>query len=812
MSMRAALWSISAVLACSTVAPAPESAECSVDDDCKVAGEVCAPDTRVCVPSSAVPPRRDLAFDIQEPQGFRAEVSACDCEVTQDTANNALRVRRPLVRQLFELDVYKDGEVDPETTNPDDVVAADMQLSSTTRFSAGTVPPTIPYPITDGALENPQLVQTVAAWSRYHPYDVVPPQLDDGGYVLWRVVPASGAAMVYQLIRPAESNPLRPCQTDDQCRANPRDINFCLPSTGECTNIGDPHFAYGFAYDQRCDREISGRAIRVDPMTLAPVADPMGNVGIEAARISLRYADTEGEDRLGLFSLEGEAVESRDPECVAHDRDDPDDDEGCVRPDELCDPDTRQCMLALAGRAADNGGVQTAADGGFATHVFSYCARDRTDLPLTRSYELSVSPTGATPSVDFAFDIEFPPLNNGVAGGKALPETLCIPDWGPPVGVTVDLEGDARTLLGSGAQAYKCCDVSCLPATPEDAAAATELPSATKCDGRTSAGPPTAVVDTPLKDTLAPEVWLEAGCMPPLRGADDRVGGIRSPIDCNATQGTCFLPDLAAGRDGAARDYSMRIEMPVGSLFRSFVHALPIDASSATTPQSFELTPRVLVRGRVKLDDPSCEAAAPADGDCGSEGAVVLAERLRMPTDDPETNAFPPYFHQVSTYYDVVDGQRGAYVLPLDPGVYLITALPVSGTAGGPAAISVVDLRDERDVARDLVLESGIIVTLDLGESFDRSTQVVPLDRGSWRGQLHPGRIDDPDPAEQTLDLNAPGECMSATGDGRCRIRRLVAGAGITGNLAGEVRFIARQGDGGSCPVDETAPACPAPP
>ena len=58
-------WSSWLLLAgCSTLAPEPSPQECRNDADCNVAGEVCAPDTNVCVPGEQLPPVADLGFDV----------------------------------------------------------------------------------------------------------------------------------------------------------------------------------------------------------------------------------------------------------------------------------------------------------------------------------------------------------------------------------------------------------------------------------------------------------------------------------------------------------------------------------------------------------------------------------------------------------------------------------------------------------------------------------------------------------------------------------------------------------------------------
>ncbi|HWB80230.1 MAG TPA: hypothetical protein VG755_34930 [Nannocystaceae bacterium] len=791
MNARVAIPSFGLLLSCSTVAPLPTPNECNVDEDCDtIAGEVCAPDTRVCVPGSALPPRADLAFDIQEPQGFRVEISGCDCDVTQQSANNQLSLDRDEVMQTFELAIYSNPDVDPTMPMVGDLLPAKLQLTATTRFAAASQPTLIDYPTLTGEEGSMQLVTTSVRWPRYHPYDVLPPGLARGGRVVWRSTPEM-VAPIYRLLRPPMTFEDKPCTTDDECKSNdprfaPTDPNFCYPGVGECTLIGGPTFAYAFTYNELCDRRLKGSVVQIDPDTLEEVivSPAMMTSGIPDARVTIRHADIENAARLGEFALSGTTPDEREDECTS--------DAQCATPDEFCETVTNQCVLALAGRSADNGNIQTDAVGAFSAQVNSYCEYESNDLAFDRAFTVTVAPpasmTSAAPAVNFTFTVPFRPAEeSGDIPDTQLPGKLCVPDWGPPSEAVVDLKATPITLVGEGPDAFRCCDVSCLPATPEDAAALSEPPRFDSCDGRTLAGDvPQAIVDTPFKLTPAKlDAWEEAGCVRPTADVNDIVGGIRSDsIPCNATDSTCVLPGLASGLDGGTRDYGLRLESPVGSLFRSDTFTLQIGPESATTPVELPLIARVLVRGRVRLDNDTCDAAAPVDGDCGSEGAVVFAERLRMPGEDTD-RVLGPYFHSVSTYYDPVALTRGAFVLPLDPGVYLLTALPITGSLGGPAEISVIDLREGQDLEDvDLVLKPGVIVTLDFNETFDRSTQVVPLDVASWVGL--------PDPDGRLLDLNAPGECLSVSTDGRCRIRRLIAGASITGSQVGQVRFNAR--------------------
>jgi hypothetical protein len=270
------------------------------------------------------------------------------------------------------------------------------------------------------------------------------------------------------------------------------------------------------------------------------------------------------------------------------------------------------------------------------------------------------------------------------------------------------------------------------------------------------------------------------------------VGGIRREMDCSGatSDATCVAPNLAAGKDGSARDYELRLESPTARLLTSRRLTIPVLASAE--PQEVQLERRVLVRGRVRLDETACADAAPVDGDCGSEGACVRAERLRMPGESVAT-VVGPYTHDVTTYYDPIAHRPGDYVLPLDPGVYLLTALPLSGSRGGPASIQILDLREGEDVQRDLVLGSGVLVSLDLSGFVPRA-QIVPLDRGSWRDLVHPGRADDADPSARTVVLNAIGECLQPADEvpKGCRIRRLISSLTLTASPVGQVPFTAR--------------------
>ena len=147
-----------------------------------------------------------------------------------------------------------------------------------------------------------------------------------------------------------------------------------------------------------------------------------------------------------------------------------------------------------------------------------------------------------------------------------------------------------------------------------------------------------------------------------------------------------------------------------------------------------------------------------------------MAERLRSPDVDPEA-VLGPYFYTAST---IPGSLLCEFVLPVNPGVYLVTALPQTASPGGPARISVLDLRLESELvdssgpmpiaelAAPIVLEAGTLVTLEL-DNFDRSSVAVPLDLAAWQADRRSSRAS---------TSTRRDTCYGAAGRG-CEIRRL---------------------------------------
>ncbi|MCA9634517.1 MAG: hypothetical protein KC420_00595 [Myxococcales bacterium] len=215
-----------------------------------------------------------------------------------------------------------------------------------------------------------------------------------------------------------------------------------------------------------------------------------------------------------------------------------------------------------------------------------------------------------------------------------------------------------------------------------------------------------------------------------------------------------------------------RIEPGVGSIFRSVL------LNAEVAPDTLELPPstlphRVLVRGSVVLEEGICKVDPEDESSDCTASAVVLAERIRLPEEEG-TTVLGPYFYSQATFGE------GDFVVPVNPGVYLVTALPLVGSQGGPAKIQILDLREDSplvdvrsgipyaDLDDPLVLEQGQLVTVEL-DGFSSNTTVIPLDMASWADLSFEG---------MAIDLGAQATCYRTAGDPpACQIRRLRPGS-----------------------------------
>lgn len=793
------------LLGCSSAKPPPPSLECELDEDC-VEGTVCDPFTARCVSGDQLPPRAHLSFDIRERSAgttlFRAEVEGCDLEVQpSDEGFRALAISRTDVLQVLPLFVLNTNEpVDPNAPLPDETITGEIELTQDGRV--GLPPNPVERRVSQAFRIDEMTSRVRVPWPRYHLFDQDRPP----SYVVMRVrpeslgpLPAEGdpepppvkPAPMYQMLAvpdtyiPTDDDELPlPCTQNSDCceprgTCEPSVQNFCIVETGECTVPGGFEFSANASYDAECDRATTGNVVLIDLET-GELGDP-----VVGATVRFRHADSldETAPRLGVPGLISPRECSNDSACAA---------------DQFCDTERQRCVLALDGRTADDGIVSD--DIGAASgQIYTYCEAEEDDY--RRSYKITTTPVAGLPSVNFREQDVLYSMPGGVA---SVLGTLCVPDWGDPVTVQVPLQGVPRTLASTATGVdYRCCDVGCLPAAETDAETGPPAPLSA-CRGRTSAGAtPTVRFDAPfmIDDATHLETWLGASCAPlELDGESGpyEVGSLRSVANCPADGDACVAEGIAVGTEDDPRTYSVRIQSPTGSVLGSRDLEVPISPSSLPL-SPITLPQRVLVRGVVDIGDSVCDQRDDPT-DCASRGAVVIAERLAMPDETP-TSVPGPYLHQVSTFFDPSSGRSGAFVLPLDPGVWVMTALPAPGEDGGPAGFQILDLRSDAigDAMETgpirFVLEEGILVTMDLA-SFDR-TFVVPLDTGSFftDPMMHPD-------GSGFVDLNQVGECLTPAAEGAqgCKIRQLVPnGSNVSASQVGLVRFTARRSGASEC-------------
>ena len=811
-------------LGCSTLEPKTEPTRCTNTADCAA-----EPDTvcqfGFCLPAGNTPPSVYVGFDLREGSEFRVEVAGCDKELTssQSSGVRALEVPRPQLTMQLDLRVFRTLPEDPNNPTLEEMLPARLVLTQGSRFARDRVETPLDAPTIEG---EDTVVPTSFLWPRYHPANEIPelPEpLQPMGHILWRIEPLQdpesdelpSAPRYINLTPPiadgllpeedpAGENPIQTCIVDD-AECCPAEMpmceqetveNACVPAdlelidgvtSGVCRRQALPLFSYDHEYDRTCDRVVTARIGRTAPGSTVPTTNIVG------AQLGLRHADT-GQNRVGLAALAVLREDQRPAQCMRND--------ACVEDLQFCNMETNQCEVNLNGLRAASGTTDEMDPDRVTTRVFTYCEDEEGNAPLDRSYTVRIDspPETGLPPVNYNVDVTFDPFQESdpdadadLGGGKAF----CIPDWGAPSDVRVELFGQPQTLLTVAGEDYECCSVDCLPS--EDDPDPPPAPSSCKGTGQ-GASAPTVDASTTLVVTeaeLALYMAEDSECVPPSTDAEGVVSTLTRVAECGGEDDPdfCVFASLPGSPD-QPRTYTVRVTPPTGSVLGSTEVTLEV-AEPLAEPPRIELPQREIVFGQVTLDPEVC-GVDPDDWDpaiCGSEGATVLAERLRVGNQD-ESNTPGPYFHEVKTF-SIPDAGDGHYVLPLDAGWWVMTALPDAGTAGGPAKIELVQvIGGAGRIEQGFTLEQGILVTIDV-DGFDRRSTVLPLDIGSWRfdtNLIHPDRAGEVEPGDRLLDLMRPGECLTESGDGTaaCQIRRLISGTSLSPSQVGQVRFSAR--------------------
>lgn len=755
---------VATAAACSTLAPEPKLT-CESDADCK-AGEVCEPAFDICVEANQVAPVAELGFDVCEPQasvagdpecGFRSELHGCDVEVSRPTLNE-LVLRRSHLSDTVRLEFQRRVGINPPQPEP-----AELILRQPSRLQRSSASASVQFTLPD----DPEMpVEPVAlSWPYYHPADAPPDLVDDLRAAIVEVVPQSDMlAPMFGMVLRRRTQEDTLCELDAECEQQELDCGgapcVCLDGEagGECS-IGPKAYTFSMTTGDSCHRGIHGQVVRVRDGQLVPT---------DGVTVSLVYPRDPAE-RLGIAPLlaSGDAETSlactKDADCLAG---------------QFCDETSAACVLDLAGRrAAVPVAVEEGQGGGFDILAHTYCEGGPTP---TRELTLSAKPQASTglPEVSFTFEQDFPDLIGDFTPMAQLPGRVCLPDWLPAQTVRLEVSGDPITLVGEGEDAWICCSTGCLPSTPEQELAPT-VDDVCSGAGGSPGSPiaPTLLFETFL-DVDETAGWEDLGCLPVGPLEDGRAGRLARQVR-SCIESPCEF-EIGSGAEGAPLSYRVRIEPPPSSVLASKVLDITVD-DGTTELEPVTLDARPLIRGVVELPADRC-----TEDDCGAEGAVVTAERLVMPDEDP-ADVPGPYYFSTTTFYDPAAETRGAYVLPVNPGVYVFTVLPPGVRSGGPAPIRVVDVADGKGETIDVTLEAGVPVIMRM-RGFDRDASVLPLDLGSWNDLDHPAGGD------RRLDLSAPDECYPIGGPQGCRIRALIPEARLFLDQVDETGFIARKG------------------
>ncbi|HEY8374967.1 MAG TPA: hypothetical protein VIK91_00705, partial [Nannocystis sp.] len=612
--LRAALL---ASAACSTAKPDDADQSCVDQSDC-AADQICI--DNYCYPGT-LPPREAIALDIRtdsfSPAPFRLELLGTDRALERIVDRPPLRyfISRPDVRDRLRISLSEYRALLVGDEQATGTPAATVNLQQPSRLGRAMVRASnLAIPLPDEATGDVPVV--VQPWPHYDPADVASNLpliadvyfLDDLPGTQPGLPPWTRGVVSREIVR-------KKLETAG-------DHDIVITSVRECHRkvSGQIRFPEGkppeIGQDPSAPNIVvsmyhAGRPDDGDPDT--PVCDPTPADGTPAicspaTLLGQSYSECETRNQCpephGCYPDPVDYVKRcgcrRDSECPKG---------------QVCNIERQQCALDLTGRPAIRDFYAEYKDGAtITTAVYTYCDED-IEADRTMEFIVTVDPDVrlGLPRLSFRFVADF--LYSDVA--TYLTPTpkytnlrpICLPTWEPAQTIEIAIAG-VPTKLYEDAQPWICCDTACLTGPPPVAPET--------CNVTASSTGSTGITATGTYSVSDPDLWQATSCMQ-LVGADDegkvRVTYATGVCDPDLMKDHCTISLSPGAPGGGGRTYSLRIEPPSRSIFRSTV--VDVHVQKGTTKVSIPpLARRVLLRGRVRFG--SC-----TEGTCVPAAEVV---------------------------------------------------------------------------------------------------------------------------------------------------------------------------------------------